>query len=321
MEKTASTRHDNQLRFLQSIPAANELIAALNPFLALLWQAALIPSNRLDGWSLRDRDPQVITQLLPLFDWLYRYYFRVQTSGWEHIPASGKVLLIGSHNGGLAAPDMYMIMRDWYHRFGVERPTYALMNPLIWQAMPSLARLATQIGTLRAHPKMALAALEQNATLLIFPGGAQDVFRPHSERHKIHLHGRRGFIKLALQTATPIIPLVSYGAHSTLIVLADLYPQLERLHQLGLPWLFGFDPEVFPIYLGLPWGVAIGPLPNIPLPVQIHTRVCPPIVFEQYGEEAAEDRAYVAACYDHVQTIMQHELDQLTQQVTEANTV
>ncbi|MDE5118323.1 MAG: glycerol acyltransferase, partial [Trichodesmium sp. St2_bin2_1] len=48
-----------------------------------------------------------------------------------------------------------------------------------------------------------------------------------------------------------------------------------------------------------------------PFPVQIHTRVCPPIVFERYGRKAASDRDYVDACYQKVLTQMQQELDQL----------
>ncbi|MGQ9873246.1 hypothetical protein [Leptodesmis sp.] len=83
-----------------------------------------------------------------------------------------------------------------------------------------------------------------------------------------------------------------------------------------MPWPFGIDPEVWPIYLGLPWGIAIGPWPNIPFPVQIHMRVCAPIVFERYGEEAAHDPDYVHECYETVHNTMQAELDQLTQEVS-----
>jgi 1-acyl-sn-glycerol-3-phosphate acyltransferase len=293
-------------------------VSAFSTFCKLLIQATQAPASSLDGWSLDDRDPQVIQQLLPLLDWFYHDYFHVKTSGWEHIPPTGKVLLVGSHNGGMVAPDLYMVMHDWYQKFGVERPAYALMNPTIWQILTGLARLGTQVGTLRAHPKMALAALHQDATLLIYPGGAQDLFRPYSERHKIHFQGRHGFIKLALETETPIIPLISHGAHETLIILADLYPRLQQLHELGIPWPFGIDPEVWPVYLGLPWGIAIGPLPNIPFPVQIHTRVCSPIVFERYGEQAAHDLDYVNECYETVHNAMQTELDRLTQEVSHA---
>ena len=94
-------------------------------------------------------------------------------------------------------------------------------------------------------------------------------------------------------------------------MLADIYDLIRQLHEWGMPWLGGVDPDVFPIYLGLPWGLAFGPLPNIPLPVPIQTRVCPPIVFERYGQEAARERVYVAACYETVQTQMQRELNEL----------
>jgi 1-acyl-sn-glycerol-3-phosphate acyltransferase len=107
------------------------------------------------------------------------------------------------------------------------------------------------------------------------------------------------------------VPAISHGAHDTLIILGDFYQQARQLHEWGVPLWFDPDIGVFPIYLGLPWGVGIGPLPNIPLPVQIHTRVCAPIVFERYGREAASDRDYVDACYEKVCTQMQRELDDL----------
>jgi 1-acyl-sn-glycerol-3-phosphate acyltransferase len=272
------------------------------------------PSTQKPGWSLDLRDPQMIQNWMPIWDWFYQHYFRVQTSGWEHIPQE-RALLVGSHNGGLACPDMVMMMHDWFRRFGTERPVYGLMHPQVWKANPPLARLAAQIGALEAHPKMAIAALRRGASVLVYPGGAQDVFRPHRQRHQIHLAGRQGFIKLALREQVPIIPAISVGAHDTLMVLADFYPQVKQLNAWGMPWLLNLDPQVFPIYLGLPWGLSIGPLPNLPLPVQIHTRVCPPIVFERYGTDAAGDRDYVMACYDQVQTQMQQELDALVKQV------
>ena len=263
------------------------------------------------GWSLDERNPQVIKFLMPLWEWFYRYYFRVTTDGWHHIPSQGQVILVGSHNGGLASPDMIMTMYDWFRRFGTDRPVYGLMHPSVWKVNPTIARIGEQTGAIVAHPRMALAALERGASILVYPGGAQDVFRPHRERERINFVGRKGFIKLALREKIPIIPVISKGAHDTLIVLDDFYEWVEKLHQWGMPWLFNVDPEVFPIYLGLPWGIGIGPIPNIPLPVPIHTRVCAPIIFDMYGKETTRDRAYVDACYRRVVTQMQRELDLL----------
>ena len=294
--------------------ALASLIQAAEVFADLYLKASLTPANTFTGWSLDDRDPQVIEQLMPFFGWVYRDYFRVQTDGWEHIPRTGKVLLIGSHNGGLAAPDTVMMTYDWFRQFGTDRLAYALMEPKTWQKLPGLARLATQVGTIRPHPDLVRAALRRDAAVLIYPGGTKDVFRPYSLRNKIYFHGHKGFIKLALQEEVPIIPFISHGAHSTLIVLTDIYPQLQQLHQWGLPWLGGVDPGVFPIYLGLPWIVGIGPLPNIPLPIKLHTRVCPAIMFERYGESAARDRQYVEQCYRQVCQQMQRELDRLVRE-------
>jgi len=245
---------------------------------------------------------------MPVWDWLYHHYFRVQTGGWHNIPPNEKVLLVGSHNGGLAAPDMFMMMYDWFRGFGCERPVYGLMHPRVWEVSLPIAQMAEKAGAIMAHPKMAIAALRQGASVLVYPGGAEDVFRPHQLRDRIYFAGRTGFIKLALREEVPIVPVISHGAHDTLIVLTDIYKQMQQLHEWGMPWLFDIDPVVFPIYLGLPWGLAIGPLPHIPLPVTIHTHVCPPIIFERYGRDAANDREYVDACYETVCTQMQQEL-------------
>nr|WP_263012871.1 lysophospholipid acyltransferase family protein [Ancylothrix sp. D3o] len=275
----------------------------------------MISRKPFDGWSLDERDPNVIKAFLPIWGWLYDHYFRVKTDGWENIPDNNKMLIVGSHNGGLAAPDMFMFMYDWFRRYGTDRPAYGLMHPTVWKVVPEIARLAVNCGAIQAHPKMGIAALQKNAAVLVYPGGAEDVFRPYNLRDQIYFAGRKGFIKLALREEVPIVPAISTGAHDTLLVLADFYEYVKQLHEWGMPWLFNVDPVVFPIYLGLPWGLSLGPLPNFPLPVSIHTRVCPPIVFERYGRKAAADRDYVNACYEKVRFVMQRELDFLTADV------
>ncbi|MFW6358584.1 MAG: lysophospholipid acyltransferase family protein [Chroococcales cyanobacterium] len=253
---------------------------------------------------------------MPIIEWFYTHYFRVQTEGWENMPPSGKMLLVGSHNGGMASPDTSMFLYDWCRHFGCSRPVYALMHPSAWK-IPVLSQQAAQAGAVMAHPKMATEALKRDAAVLVYPGGAQDMFRPYTERDKIYFAGRKGFIKLALRENAPIVPLISYGAHDTIIVLGDLYEQVEYLHKMGFPWKLDADTGVFPIYLGLPWGIGIGPILNFPLPHPIHTRVCKPIIFDRYGREASRDRNYVDQCYQRVCCEMQQELDNLIERVNE----
>jgi len=263
------------------------------------------------GRSLKERNPKIIQSLMPIWEWFYHHYFQVQTDGWHHIPKTGNMLFVGSHNGGLACPDLPMFTYDWFQRFGYSRVVYGLTHPKVWDAYPLLGDLAAQVGAIQARPQLAIAALRAGASVLVYPGGAQDVFRPHRLRGQIYFHRRQGFIKLALREAVPIVPLISWGAHDTLIVLEDCYEQVRQLHTMGMPWPFNMDPEVLPIYLGLPWGIAIGPLLNIPLPVRIHTRVCEPIWFERYGRDLLGDRDYLDACYTKVVDHMQSALDRL----------
>ena len=263
-----------------------------------------------DGTELQDRDPQVIDAMMPLLKWAYEHYYQVQTEGLETIP-DGPILMVGSHNGGLGAPDMFMLMYAWFKYFGVERPAYGLMNPKMWTGYPDLAKLAARAGAVRAHPKIAIAALKAKASVLVYPGGARDVFRHHRLRHQIFLNGNLAFIKLALRENVPIVPVVSTGAHDTLEVIGDLYPLLSKFHDRGMPWLLGIDPEVWPVFKGWPWGIGVGPLLNIPFPTPIHLKVGEPIYFERSGSAAAKDNTYLLQCYDQVYGTMQSDLNQL----------
>lgn len=266
------------------------------------------------NWSLKQRDPQAIRALMPILGWFYHHYFQVQSDGWEHMPPKGKVLIVASHNGGLAMPDAFMLMYDWFQHFGIDRPAYGLLYAKAWDT--PFSHYAAKFGALVAHPQAAIAALQKEAAVLVYPGAVEDLFRPYSQRHQICLNNQKGFIKLALREEAPLVPVVSTGAHETLIILENFRPQFQHLYQqlqtLGLPGIKQM-PDTFPIYLGLPWGLGIGPLPNFPLPVPIRLRICSPVIFERYGPEAVKDQSYVDACYEQVRDHMQAELDRLVQ--------
>jgi len=259
---------------------------------------------------LEKRDPKFLQSLLPFLQLLYHLYFRVETDGWHHIPETGKFLLVGSHNGGIVAPDLYMFLVDWLRRFGAYRPIYGLMQPEAFTSPETVASVA-RLGAVPATFKFATAALSRGAPILVYPGGVDDVYRPYSKRHQIELAGRKGFIKLALRENVPIIPLVSLGAHETLVVLTDCKDLMQWLRKQGIVDSSTAMTRVFPIYLGLPWGLGMGIRPNLPLPSKIHTRVCSPIQFQRSGRKAARDRAYVDACYEQVRQHMQASLDDL----------
>jgi 1-acyl-sn-glycerol-3-phosphate acyltransferase len=107
---------------------------------------------------------------------------------------------------------------------------------------------------------------------------------------------------LALRTGVPVVPVVGYGSHQSLVVLS----RGERLARvLGLGRL---RIKVFPILLG-PWGVTSILTPPPPLPSAVTIEFMRPIDWSDLGKEAADDRETVAACYAQITQGMQATLD------------
>src|SRR3712207_8868814 len=76
----------------------------------------------------------------------------------------------------------------------IRRPPRSTLFPyttLFRSKFTPLPKTSARLGGILAHPKMAIAALRRNAAVLVYPGGAEDMFRPHSMRHKIHFAGRK----------------------------------------------------------------------------------------------------------------------------------
>jgi len=170
-----------------------------------------------------------------------------------------------------------------------------------------LRKYAGKLGTLRASHDEAQKAFERGHLVIVFPGSDYDAFRPFSERNRIVLAGRTGFVKLALRAKVPIIPVVTAGAQEQFFVLT---------RGEGLASLLGLKrrlrSNVLPIALSFPWGLAPALLPHIPLPVQVSTAFLPAMTWPDLGKDAAEDPAAVERCYREVEAVMQARLDALT---------
>jgi len=263
-----------------------------------------------DGWSLDNRDPKVIEAILPFLELYYKYYFHVKSDGWENIP-EGKVLFAGMHNGGFSMPDGVMFLYDWFKKFGTDRPMYCLMHKLIWEFFPGYAHELEKIGAVAAHPKVADMAFGRDGSVLVYPGGGNDAFRPFHMWDKIQFAGRKGFIKLALKHHVPIVPIISVGAHHTILIMGDYSPILKHFIKSGMPWPVDFEPDIFPFFLGAPWGICYGTVHNIPLPMPIYIRICKPIyIHEQLPDKSVKaDADFINKCYRYITASMQNDLD------------
>jgi 1-acyl-sn-glycerol-3-phosphate acyltransferase len=251
-----------------------------------------------------ERDPEFIRSSQRLLE-LYASYFRPQVRGFENLPERGPFLVVGNHSGGANPPDLPILLTAWWRERGVDEPVFALFHSF-FLGLPGAGSLVAKAGAIEASPENATAVLERGDILIVYPGGDVDAFRPFVHRNRIDFGGRTGFVKQALRSRVPIVPVVTRGAHSTTIVLF----RGDRVAR-AIPFLRAWRVDVLPLSLGPPWGLSIG-LPTLPLPAKVTVQLCPPIdLAARYGPQAAEDESVVQACYDEVTLLMQAVMDDL----------
>lgn len=250
----------------------------------------------------RQFDPEFMKKLVPKMD-TFMSYFDAEVRGMERVPKS-PVLLIGNHSGGTITPDTSAVYAAWYRTRGFDDPLLGLAFDAIF-AVPKWGELMRKIGQMPASMDNAGSALADGCSVLLYPGGTHEVFRPWKERNKILFKGRKGFIRLALKAGVPVVPVVGHGGHETTIVLT----RGERLAKM-----MGSDKVRMggaPLLFQLPWGLSTPAMPGIPLPAKITVQVCEPVDWSEYGPDAADDPEVLQRCYDEITSLMQSTLDQL----------
>jgi 1-acyl-sn-glycerol-3-phosphate acyltransferase len=149
--------------------------------------------------------------------------------------------------------------------------------------------------------------------VIIWPGGDVDAMRNWRRRDQAVLAGRKGFIRQAIRSGVPIVPVASVGGHDTAFVLSE-----GRWIANGLDRISGLKTKLrgtrMPIVLGIPFGLTIETVPtHLPLPAKIRTELLDPIHLDT-DPERVNDRAYVDSIYLKVESAIQHAMDRLATQ-------
>jgi len=182
-----------------------------------------------------------------LAGWLYRSYFRAEAHGVEHIPASGRVLFVANHSGQLPY-DGVVIGSACFLEPAQPRLVRSMVEHFV-PTVPFASYLLARWGQIIGTPENCRDLLDQDEAILVFPEGARGISKPFSRRYQLAAFGL-GFMRLALMTGTPIVPVAVIGAEEQAPAI-NLKP-LARL--LGTP--------SFPIVPYPPF------VPLIPLPVK-----------------------------------------------------
>src|SRR5213595_742823 len=239
------------------------------------------PNYAVDDFGF---DPQFTESLLIAFKALYRDYWRVETTGVEHVPASGRALLVANHAGVLPW-DATMIKTSLFVEHPHPRHARALVASL-FMGMPFLSWFLRRTGQTVCHPDDTRRLLERDQLVLVFPEGVRGTGNLYADRYKLRRFGRGGFVSTAIRAGAPIVPVSVVGAEEIYPMIADV-PVLARL--MGLPY--------FPVTPFWPW---LGPLGMIPLPSKWRIQFHAPVHVEVHSPESADDQNLVMALSDEV---------------------
>jgi 1-acyl-sn-glycerol-3-phosphate acyltransferase len=233
---------------------------------------ARIP-NRLNeyGFDPYGLSPQWLQRMALPAVWLYENYFRCKTYDIDRVPP-GRVLVIANHAGQLPFDGTMLATALLLE---AEPPRIARGMGEYWiPQIPGFSVLAARGGTLVGTPENCTLMLRNGECVMVFPEGVRGMNKLYSERYKLQRFGL-GFMRLALETNTPIVPVGIVGSEEQQPGLFNL-ARVGRL--LGMP--------AFPVTPTFP---LLGPLGLLPLPVRYHLLFGEPMHFE--GDANEDDTA------------------------------
>ena len=234
-------------------------------------RAARLPTRLNEyGFDPFGYDPAwTLPLMLPML-FFYRHWFRVETSGIEHVP-EGRVLLIANHAGNTFAWDGAMLAASLLLEGEPPRVVRGMAEYYLPQ-IPFFNVFMHRAGSVVGTPANCVELLAHGEAVMVFPEGQRGFIKPYHKAYQLQRFGL-GFARLALETNTPIVPIGIVGAEET-------SPGIARLETVAR-WL---GAPALPLTWTMPW---LGPAGFIPLPTKFRIRFGEPLRLE--GDPNDED--------------------------------
>jgi 1-acyl-sn-glycerol-3-phosphate acyltransferase len=252
----------------------------------------LEPDRQVTDWGRSERIESLFDRTI--VDFFYRYWFRVEVEGIEHVPSRGGALLVSNHAGALP-PDAPMIAKAVREEHPNPRPVHLLVEHF-FKGYPGFAMLLPKIGAVPAHPANAHRLLYDEGQLVqVMPEGRKASEKLYRDRYRLRRFGRGGFVATAMRAQAPIVPIALIGAEESAPIFAHV-TALQRV--TGLLY--------FPITPTFPHFGLAGMLGY--LPAKFRIRFLEPIRTDEWGPEGAEDRGLVQTVAAEIRARIQDEL-------------
>jgi len=214
-------------------------------------------------------DPVVHEMAWHMLNGIYYDYFRVEVEGIENVPMDGPAMLVANHGGAALPYDAAMLALAVLNE--APRPRRVRVSATeIFNMLPWVSHMYRTVGAVYATREDARHLLERGAMLGVFPEGESGFMKPVWQAYHVQRFGRGGFVQLAEQTGTPIVPVAILGAE-------EVHPAVAVSKRLAQLVRF-----IFPQQRVEEIAVFLNP---VPLPVRWRIRFLPAVMPENPGVE------------------------------------
>lgn len=255
-----------------------------------LRDASNVNSAGFDPWGLH---LETTERTVGYAQWAYRNYFKVRVHGIEKVP-KGRVLLVPNHGGQLPLDGFFIGLS-----MILDAPQPRVVRGMVerwFPTLPFVSTLFTRCGQVVGDPENCVALLRRDQTILVFPEGTGGSGKTWWHRYRLQRFGT-GFVRIALQTDAPIVPVAVIGAEET-------YPAVYNAKSLAKLMGAPYAPVT-------PFFPLLGPLGAIPLPVQVDLHFGDPItVSGNYDGPDDEVQGEVDRVRDTLQNLIDEGLEQ-----------
>ncbi len=210
-------------------------------------------------------EPEFLKYIGPPIYFFHKKYFRSKITGLENVPDTGACILVSNHSGQIALDGMLIGAACMFDK---KRPRMIRSMVEHWiPTLPFASWVFARSGQVTGTRDNARLLLERDGCLLVFPEGVKGISKTYDRAYELANFGL-GFMRLALETQTPIIPIGVVGGEEQI-------PSVWNIESLAGA-------------VGIP-SFPVTPLGALPLPVKYHIHFGEPLLFEGKADE--EDRA------------------------------
>jgi 1-acyl-sn-glycerol-3-phosphate acyltransferase len=135
-----------------------------------------------------------------------------------NVPAQGPFVLVGNHQL-LGMQDLPTLVRELEVQRGVR--VRGLADHFHFQ-VPLWRDLLVRMGAVPGTRENCAALLAAGEPVLVFPGGAREVYKRRGQRYELLWGKRTGFARMAISAGCPIVPFGAVGAEDRFDVLLDI---------------------------------------------------------------------------------------------------